>query len=535
MPVPSSTPNRKRSRAQIVEDDELDELSPQKSSRTNPTSASTKRRKLAKYTSSSTKKGLLGSLGSWSQKLAGGIFGGAQDGKENGQEDQHIDELAEAKDMWDVLSTDDEREKADRSPIKEKASAKRTVKALSHDGKAKSRRKSLADQLRIDMVGHGSGEETPRRSSKSKKVAEPDSASNSVSAKITNGDDSTKKKLGRPSRKTLLKNAKAQAREDKRKELGVVESDSNEQEESTQKFQQRRNGSANNESLPPSDSEQAIPSSVKIKTRRELDRLGIDMVDSPMSSRKGILSPSKKFGTVQPQKSVTFRRSDEDLNLGFKDMPTSADSKRARIKTQKALESTMFTPKRKSLPPASVKEGSESEPLNESGDEAEEEEEVDIEEPEDRSLMEETACSICAKLDSRKGNQILLCDGCDLAVHQKCYSVPVIPKGDWYCRDCKTHSGVIQEIKPSDLPDIEGFEDHLKMAQRLILDRLTGQSRIKLCGHDDQSQKVHQIVEQTVLAGEGNSMLVIGARGSGKTTVRDLIVVNKYANTRQAC
>jgi origin recognition complex subunit 4 len=75
----------------------------------------------------------------------------------------------------------------------------------------------------------------------------------------------------------------------------------------------------------------------------------------------------------------------------------------------------------------------------------------------------------------------------------------------------------------------------LKMAQRLILDRLTGQSRIKLCGHDDQSQKVHQIVEQTVLAGEGNSMLVIGARGSGKTTVRDLIVVNKYANTRQAC
>jgi origin recognition complex subunit 4 len=52
-----------------------------------------------------------------------------------------------------------------------------------------------------------------------------------------------------------------------------------------------------------------------------------------------------------------------------------------------------------------------------------------------------------------------------------------------------------------------------------VLNKITGQKRIKLCGHDEEMQKVHQVVEQTVLAGEGNSMLVIGARGCGKTTV----------------
>jgi origin recognition complex subunit 4 len=538
MPISSATPNRKRSRAQIVEDDDLDELSPQKSSKANVTSASTKRRKLATYTSSSAKKGLLGSLGSWSQKL---IFGSAQDGKENGMEDQQTDELAEAKDIWDVLSTDDEGKKAGRNSIKEKGSAKKMKMALPNDAKEKPQRRSLAGQLRIDMVGHGSDEDetpnsTPRRAPKSKKGIEPDSASKSISGKSANGEGSTKNKMGRPSKKTLLKNAKAQAREDKRKELGVAESHFSEQAKPTGTDDDRKDGSVDDESLPPSDSEQAVPSSIKIKTQRELNRLGIDMVDSPISSHKGILSPSKKIGGVRPQKSVTFRRSIEDLDLGFKDLPDSATKgKRVRVKTQKVLDSNPnLTPEVKSIPPPLAQEEYENEDPNESDEEVEVEEE-ETEEPEDRSLMEETACSICAKLDSRKGNQILLCDGCDLAVHQKCYSVPVIPRGDWYCRDCKTQSGEILETKASDLPGIEGFEGHLRMAQRLVLDRLTGQSRIKLCGHDDQSQKVHQVVEQTVLAGEGNSMLVIGARGSGKTTVRYLVVVENYANTMQAC
>jgi origin recognition complex subunit 4 len=55
--------------------------------------------------------------------------------------------------------------------------------------------------------------------------------------------------------------------------------------------------------------------------------------------------------------------------------------------------------------------------------------------------------------------------------------------------------------------------------QTFLLGRLTGSQHIRLQGHIEEMDKVHQVVKQTVLAGEGNSMLVIGARGSGKTTV----------------
>lgn len=104
--------------------------------------------------------------------------------------------------------------------------------------------------------------------------------------------------------------------------------------------------------------------------------------------------------------------------------------------------------------------------------------------------------------------------------------MPVIPEGDWLCKECS--SKILPEMEmdeadrveiSSDLPDIEGFEDHLRNIQRAVMDKLTGRKRIKLRGHDEELQKVYQVVEQTVLAGEGNSMLVIGARGSGKTTV----------------
>lgn len=33
-------------------------------------------------------------------------------------------------------------------------------------------------------------------------------------------------------------------------------------------------------------------------------------------------------------------------------------------------------------------------------------------------------------------NAILLCDGCDIAVHQACYGITNIPEGDWFCDGC---------------------------------------------------------------------------------------------------
>ena len=59
----------------------------------------------------------------------------------------------------------------------------------------------------------------------------------------------------------------------------------------------------------------------------------------------------------------------------------------------------------------------------------------------------------------------------------------------------------------------------LAMLQTRILAGLTGRRCLPLVNLENEYRKVHQLVEQTVLAGEGNSMLIIGSRGSGKTTL----------------
>ncbi|OCL10459.1 hypothetical protein AOQ84DRAFT_374897 [Glonium stellatum] len=59
----------------------------------------------------------------------------------------------------------------------------------------------------------------------------------------------------------------------------------------------------------------------------------------------------------------------------------------------------------------------------------------------------------------------------------------------------------------------------LKLLQRIMLERITVKRPAPLIGLDDEYKKVYQLVEHTVVAGEGNSMLLIGARGSGKTTL----------------
>lgn len=45
-------------------------------------------------------------------------------------------------------------------------------------------------------------------------------------------------------------------------------------------------------------------------------------------------------------------------------------------------------------------------------------------------------CEVCGNGDSFDDNAILLCDGCDIAVHQHCYGINSIPDGEWLCRPC---------------------------------------------------------------------------------------------------
>jgi len=53
----------------------------------------------------------------------------------------------------------------------------------------------------------------------------------------------------------------------------------------------------------------------------------------------------------------------------------------------------------------------------------------------------------------------------------------------------------------------------------IVYEKLTQRRPVPLSGLDGEYEKVHHLIEQTVTAGEGNSMLIIGARGSGKTTL----------------
>jgi origin recognition complex subunit 4 len=59
----------------------------------------------------------------------------------------------------------------------------------------------------------------------------------------------------------------------------------------------------------------------------------------------------------------------------------------------------------------------------------------------------------------------------------------------------------------------------LDLLKTIVMERITSKRPSPLVGLDEEYKSVHQLVEQTITAGEGNSMLVIGARGSGKTAL----------------
>lgn len=79
----------------------------------------------------------------------------------------------------------------------------------------------------------------------------------------------------------------------------------------------------------------------------------------------------------------------------------------------------------------------------------------------------------------------------------------------------------------------EGGEGSLLALKEHVLEGLTGKRRLPLVGLDAEYEKVHQLVEQTVVAGEGNSMLVIGARGTAKTNLVETVLSDVAALHRE--
>ena len=71
---------------------------------------------------------------------------------------------------------------------------------------------------------------------------------------------------------------------------------------------------------------------------------------------------------------------------------------------------------------------------------------------------------------------------------------------------------------------IEATASQVALLQKVLLERITSHRPIPLTNLDDEYTKIHDLVSQTVSAGQGNSMLIIGARGSGKTALVNTVI-----------
>ncbi|TVY37854.1 Origin recognition complex subunit [Lachnellula subtilissima] len=502
MPASSSVPTRKRSRAQLADDD-LDELSPQKVVVTTPLSGGQKKRKLDTQTSPPA----VGAISSFGRTISGFLGLGGKQGKGNEQDAEEEDELATGKDIFDI----------------EGSSAEGSEQTKSNERRSRTGSQRRSGRQESDILSP-----TPKSSTKKKSGAGIDiyevmvsdeeegaGATGSISRRGRDKMERTKTILkekrtpGRPRKSDILKRDKALSREAARRRITEDEEAPVDEASGKVELSKRRKTIRTENNRDGVESQSEAPPSTSKRGRGRPRKAPAGIATSTKTLPKSILTPSKPR-TLKSRKSVAFEREETEVDLGFKDLPDTASSKKS---TGKAART----------------------PSIDSADDAQDAEvTVSDEEPNEEEEQEEAACSICSKLNSRKGNQILFCDRCDKAVHQKCYGVPIIPEGDWFCRDCepdaeeKSDLGPNGELAgngpPGGLADIEGFEGHLRITQRIILDKLSGQRRIKLKGHDEQMQKVHQVVEQTVRAGEGNSMLVIGGRGCGKTTLVESII-----------
>lgn len=69
-----------------------------------------------------------------------------------------------------------------------------------------------------------------------------------------------------------------------------------------------------------------------------------------------------------------------------------------------------------------------------------------------------------------------------------------------------------------------GLHDEVRVLTAAILEKLSGKRQIPLKGVENEYNKVNHLLEQTVTVGEGNSMLLLGSRGCGKTAMVETIL-----------
>lgn len=72
----------------------------------------------------------------------------------------------------------------------------------------------------------------------------------------------------------------------------------------------------------------------------------------------------------------------------------------------------------------------------------------------------------------------------------------------------------------------KGLQSEMRVLTSFVLEKLSGKRQIPLKGLESEYTKVHHLIEQTVTVGEGNSMLLLGSRGAGKTAMVETIISN---------
>lgn len=87
-----------------------------------------------------------------------------------------------------------------------------------------------------------------------------------------------------------------------------------------------------------------------------------------------------------------------------------------------------------------------------------------------------------------------------------------------------------QRLQPSGKKAVQSLTNvtiqakQLAVIKSVVLKQLTSRRPVRLANLDDEYAKVSNMITQAVMAGESNSMLLIGSRGSGKTTMVNQIL-----------
>lgn len=106
--------------------------------------------------------------------------------------------------------------------------------------------------------------------------------------------------------------------------------------------------------------------------------------------------------------------------------------------------------------------------------------------------------------------------------HRKAISSPLKPRPkamiDLDVKPIQTNASANLSISAGDL----------EVIQAAVLDQLQERTYTPFVGLSSEHDKIASVVNQTIVAGESNSMLIIGARGTGKTAIINSILADQH-------